>query len=305
MDAVDLFAGSGGFTTGARQAGIDVRWAANHCPVAVRYHSLNHAGTSHSCQDLHQADWTTVPQHDLLLASPCCQGHSHSRGKDRPHHDASRSTAWAVVSCAEYHRAKAFVVENVPEFLDWGLFPAWSSAMAALGYTLSTHVIDAADCGVPQNRVRLFIVGTRGKAFTFSKPKVVQQTAGDIIDFDSGRWTKVRKPHRAIATLRRVKNGRRTFGDRFVMPYYKSGSGLTGRSLDRPLGTVTTLDRWAVVDGDRMRMLTVEEYRKAMGFPQGYKLPTNRRDSIKLLGNAVPPMMAKEVVKQVVNFMKR
>jgi len=67
--------------------------------------------------------------------------------------------------------------------------------------------------------------------------------------------------------LQRVANGRRSCGDRFIVPYYGSGSGTTGRSLDRPLGTITTLDRWAPVDGDRMRMLRADECRAAMDFP--------------------------------------
>jgi DNA (cytosine-5)-methyltransferase 1 len=95
---VDLFAGLGGFSTGATQAGARVVWAANHWRAAVDLHAANHPGTEHACQDLHQTDWSTVPAHDILLASPACQGHSHARGKERPHHDAQRSTAWAVVS---------------------------------------------------------------------------------------------------------------------------------------------------------------------------------------------------------------
>ena len=126
---VDLFAGSGGFSEGGRQAGVKVLWAANHCPIAVDCHSRNHHGTEHACQDLHQANWSLVPRHSLLLASPCCQGHTRARGKDKPQHDASRSTAWAVVSCCEYHRPREFIVENVPEFREWALYPAWQSAM--------------------------------------------------------------------------------------------------------------------------------------------------------------------------------
>lgn len=36
--------------------------------------------------------------------------------------------------------------------------------MNALGYSFAPHVIDAADHGVPQHRVRMFLVGTRSKA---------------------------------------------------------------------------------------------------------------------------------------------
>ena len=121
--AVDLFAGAGGFTAGAPQAGVRVLWAANHWEAAVQVHADNHPDTEHSCQDLQQADWSRVPAHDILLASPACQGHSRARGTDRPHHDATRSTAWAVVSCAEFHQPRVIVVENVPEFCRWHQYP--------------------------------------------------------------------------------------------------------------------------------------------------------------------------------------
>ena len=158
--AIDLFAGAGGFTEGAHLAGVDVLWAANHWKSAVDVHAANHRDVIHSCQDLEQADWTKVPSTDLILASPACQGHSKARGKERAHHDATRSTAWAVVSAAEYHRPKAWIVENIPDFLDWDLYPAWAMAMEALGYFTAHHVVDAADLGVPQHRQRVFIVGT-------------------------------------------------------------------------------------------------------------------------------------------------
>ncbi|WP_419606333.1 DNA cytosine methyltransferase, partial [Thiolapillus sp.] len=111
MRVIDLFAGAGGFSTGATMAGARVVWAANHWRSAVIIHKANHPDAVHVCQDLHQADWSQVPEHDVMLASPSCQGHSHARGKDRPHHDASRSTAWAVVSAVEHHRPPFVVIE--------------------------------------------------------------------------------------------------------------------------------------------------------------------------------------------------
>ena len=298
--AVDLFAGAGGFTLAAESAGVRVLWAANHWPAAVEVHASNHAGVEHACQDLHQTRWETVPAHDLLLASPCCQGHSRARGKERPGSDVSRSTAWAVVSCVEYHRPRAVIVENVPEFLSWVLFPAWSAAMNALGYSLAPHVIDAADCGVPQHRERLFIVATRSASpLDLGRPSLEHQPVAGILDFDAGQWSPVETPRRSPATLRRVAAGRARFGARFVMPYYGSGSGLTGRALTRPLGTVTTRDRWALVDGDRMRMLRVDEYRAAMAFPAGYHLPATRHEAIHMLGNAVSPPHAAWVIRRL------
>lgn len=297
ITAVDLFAGLGGWSTGARMAGINVLWAANHWPDAVEWHSANHPDTIHACQDLHQADWAAVPAHDLLLASPCCQGHSKARGKGagNPQHDASRSTAWAVVSALEFHRPAAAVVENVPEFTRWALYPAWEHAMRSLGYQLAPHVVDCADLGVPQNRERLFLVCTRSRAPLFLPlPKREHVPADSFIDFAAGRWSPVAKPGRATATLARIENGRLQHGERFVFSYY--GNSRSGRDLRRPIGTITTRDRWAVVDGERMRMLTADETLRAMSFPANTRRPENHRLTVHMAGNAVPPVAGMEII---------
>jgi len=302
MNCIDLFAGAGGFSTGASMAGCNVVWAANHWPDAVEWHSRNHPGAMHICQDLHQADWSQVPKHDLMMASPCCQGHSKARGKAKgnPQHDASRSTAWAVVSAAEYHRPPLILVENVPEFLDWQLYRPWELAMNALGYQVAPHIIDAANHGAPQNRVRLFLVITKSSnPLMLLLPHQDLIPARSFIDFEEGKWSSVEKPGRALATLQRVASGRKANGDRFLMPYYKSGSGLTGRSLDRPIGTITTLDRWAIVDGDRMRMLSRWECRAAMSFPDTYQLPDNHRLAVHLMGNAVCPVPVSHIINEL------
>lgn len=295
MKAIDLFAGAGGFSEGARLAKCPVVWAANHWRAAVDIHAANHPDTLHVCQDLHQCDWTQVPAHDVLLASPACQGHTRARGKERPHHDATRSTAWAVVSAAECHLPRAFVVENVPEFARWSLYPAWCSAMNTLGYALAPMILDAADHGVPQNRRRLFVVGTRSKhPVELALPRRQHVAASNVIDINAGSWSRVDREGRAYWTLERIRAGRLRHGERFLVAYYGNETG--GRSLDRPLGTVTTKDRYAIVDGDRMRMLSADEYRKAMGFRDKYLLPERHSEAVFMLGNAVPPPMARDVI---------
>lgn len=299
MKGADLFAGLGGSSEGARQAGVEVVWAANHWQPAVNAHALNHPEAIHVCQDLHQADWSLVPKHDVMMASPCCQGHSKARGRKagNPQHDASRSTAWAVVAAAECLEPPSIIVENVREFLEWSLYPSWKSALEALGYSVAPHVVDCADLGVPQNRIRLFIVCTKSKNPLFlNLPKLPHKGADTFIDFTKGKWSLVNKPRRAIATLERVKAGRKRFGDRFLMPYYGNGSGLTGRCLSRPIGTITTRDRWAVVDGDRMRMIIGDEVMAGMSFPEHYQRPNSHQLVVNMAGNAVPPLAMCEIL---------
>lgn len=298
--AIDLFAGLGGWSTGARATGVQVLWAANHWPEAVKWHAANHPNTEHACQDVHQARWEQVPAHDILLASPCCQGHAKARGKKsgNPEHDASRSTAWAPVSALEFHRPQAAVIENVPEFTDWVLYPAWLQAIQALGYQAAPHIVDCADLGVPQHRVRLFMVLTRSKApLMLQLPQERHVPAASFLDFEAGRWSQIEKPGRAQATLDRVRNGRQRFGDRFIMPYYGKGSGTTGRDISRPIGTITTLDRWALVDGDRMRLLSANEALAAMSFPAETLRSDNHRLTMHMAGNAVPPLAGQRVIE--------
>jgi DNA (cytosine-5)-methyltransferase 1 len=295
MKAIDLFAGLGGWTEGARLAGVEVVWAANHWRAAVEAHKANHPEVVHVCQDLHQANWLEVPRHDVLLASPSCQGFTKARGKERPHHDTARATAWAVVSCAEVHRPEVIVVENVVEFQQWELWPVWREAFRRLGYSASLQVLDAADFGVPQNRERLFVVFTRSRApMELKFPERAHVPAAAILEAVPA-GTPVRRL--CARTRERVRNGRRAHGSRFLVSYYGSARG--GRSLARPLGTVTTLARWALVEGERLRMLTVTENRRAMGFREDYGLPVNQRLAVHLLGNAVPPPLAAGVLDAI------
>lgn len=297
VKAVDFFCGGGGATEGAEQAGCEVVAAANHSPTAIEIHAANHPRTKHFCQDLQQMDFSLLPHFDLLLASPACQGHTHARGKERPHHDATRATAWAVIAAMELWLPEAAVIENVPEFLKWKLFPAWCAALVALGYAVSPHLLDAADFGVPQHRKRVFVVLTKSKhPLELRLPRRDHVPASSFIDFNAGNWSLIEQPGRSAATLARIKAGRAAFGDQFIAPYFGNGSGLTGRSLSRPIGTITTRDRWAVIDGDRMRMVTVDEARAAMSFRPEYKLPVNKRDAMHMLGNAVCPLVERDVI---------
>jgi DNA (cytosine-5)-methyltransferase 1 len=297
MYSVDLFAGVGGATIGTLLAGARVLAAANHWPLAIEYHSKNHPEVEHICQDLQQLNWAEVPAHDLLWASPSCIGHTKARGKEKKHHDEARSTAWAVVSCAEYHRPNFVIVENVQEFLKWELYKPWLYAMKTLGYSHSESILNSADFGVPQERIRLFVIFSKSEhPFKFRPPRRKHQPASSIINWGH-TMSDIYKPDRSPKTISIVEKSREELGDTFVFPYY--GTTALGKPMSRPLGTVTTRDRWGLVCGDKMRMLQVDEYKRAMGFPTNYILPNVRKDAIHLLGNGVVPKKPEEIIKQI------
>ena len=278
MDAIDLFAGAGGFTTGATAAGVRVVYAANHWRAAVDAHAANHPDVTHACQDLHQADWHKLPRHDLLLASPSCQGHSRARGKDKPRHDAARSTAWAVVSCAEVHRSPFVIVENVPEFLTWGplgvdgrplaskkgaIFAKWVETLEAMGYRVEWRILNAADFGAATSRRRLFVQAAKGRrAIHWPDPTHARKPESDGLFADRKPWRAARevidwgltgesifgrKRPLSPNTLRRIEAGLKKFGGANAEPFLialrhmanAEGDGRGCRSLDVPTPTVT------------------------------------------------------------------
>ena len=304
MIAVDLFAGWGGFTLGAERAGCRVAWAANHWPLAVEAHAANHPRTTHSCQDLRQADWTTLPEYDLLLAAPACQGHSQAAqpgragsGRTRRHHDALRATAWAIVDCVDVTEPAAIVVENVPDFRRWRLYPQWRDCLEYLGYSISEHMVVASRLGVPQRRRRLFVVGLRGKpALRVDAPRGREPAFGPCVDWRAGNWRPIAGASAAVR--RRIANGRKRHGDRFLTQHVSNHPGV---GLDEPIRTITTKDQWAVVRGRMYRPLTIRENARGMGFPDDYAWPTGatRGDAVRGLGNAVPPAVGEWITTQV------
>jgi len=297
LAAIDLFAGWGGFTQGAQRAGVEVVWAANHWPLAVEVHSSNHPRVEHVCQDLRQANWSVLPRYELLLAAPACQGHSSaSRSRRRPYHDAMRATAWAVVDCVEVTLPRAFIVENVPDFRAWNLYPLWLRALQQLGYATSETIVRASHLGVPQRRDRLFVIGARGtRPIHLTIPEVTEPAFGPFVDWSAPGWRSIREAQ--PAARRRIDAARARFGRALVQHV----TGHRGISLDEPIRTVTAKDQWILIDDDRYRPLTMREIARAMGFPESYVWPEHlpRWAVVRGFGNAVCPPVATTVVAQV------
>jgi len=90
----------------------------------------------------------------------------------------------------------------------------------------------------------------------------------------------------------------------FLVEYYGNGYS---NSVDKPLPTVTTRDRFALVVPEafpfgldiRFRMLQPRELAAAMGFPPDYEFAGNKTETTKQIGNAVPVNLAKALTKQL------
>ena len=314
MRGCDIFSGAGGSSAGARAAGIDVVAGIDMCGTATATFRANfpdaHVVTSR-LEDVRVDEFKEqAGPIDVLLASPECRNHTCAKGA-APRDESSRATAMEVVRYARALEPRWLVLENVVYMRPWSRYGELKSRLRELGYRLNELTLDASDFGVAQRRRRLFLVGDRERTPVLSLPKRRgrRRSVRSVLD-PTGTWktSPLFTARRAKATLERARRGFEALGGKasFLLVYYGTDGCGGWQSLDRPLRTITTVDRFALVEHDgatwRMRMLQVPELKRAMGFDDDFILPVGtRRDRIRLLGNGVCPPVMETVLRSLVS----
>ncbi|MDI6099232.1 DNA cytosine methyltransferase [Actinoplanes sp. NEAU-A12] len=163
---VDLFAGCGGITEGFRLTGRYVNVAAVELEVDAASTYAENFGEDHIYQGS-IVDWlrdgTDVPEADVVVGGPPCQGFSNlgARLEDDPRNELWRE----YVRVLALIRPKAFLIENVPGFLQSRQFTDLEAETEEGGsladYVLEKDVLVAADFGSAQVRRRAIVIGTR------------------------------------------------------------------------------------------------------------------------------------------------
>jgi DNA (cytosine-5)-methyltransferase 1 len=98
-----------------------------------------------------------------------------------------------------------------------------------------------------------------------------------------------------VPTITTARGGAIGVAQPFIVEYYGNGQP---RTISDPLPTVTTHDRFALVEPQhngidiRFRMLCAGELAAAQSFPRDYIFTGNRGEIVKQIGNAVCPLMA-------------
>lgn len=316
--AFDIFAGVGGSSCGARMAGVEVVAAVDAWQLARETYLDNFNDVRfyrRKCETLSAPQvLRDVGPVDLIIASPECTSHTCARGNGE-RSELSRMTAFQVIKFARVLRPRWIVVENVIQMRSWERYEEWLAALRALGYKINEQVLNSADFGVPQSRKRLFIIcDLETEPPEVQAPQINVQAARHIINVNGTyEYSPLRTNRRAEATLQRAERALAALGPEtpFLLVYYGTDGSGGWQSIDIPLRTITTLDRFAYVrprqDGQHeMRMLQVPELMKAMGFPDDYKFERgSRRDNIKLLGNAVCPPVMEAIIRTVIRTENR
>lgn len=161
MRMIDLFAGAGGITEGFVRAGFRPVLAVERDRAAAATYAVNfgeHASTS----DIAELPDDSFPRAEAVVGGPPCQGFS-ALGKRNP--DDPRNRLWReFVRVVALSRPRAFVIENVPQFLksdQFDMLHSWTVDGPLRDYGLASGVLNAADYGVPQRRRRAIVIGLR------------------------------------------------------------------------------------------------------------------------------------------------
>ena len=310
--AIDLFCGAGGSSIGARNAGVEMVGAVDGWDMATLTYADNFPGAKRNVIKARLDDesgahlFKRIGKVDLIIASPECTHHSVARG-GRARCEESRRSGWHVMPFIKAFEPRWVVLENVTPMRNWDGFDDLMLALD-VDYHVISQTLNASEFGVPQARKRLFIMCDR-----LRKPEKIvptmgaQRTAASVLD-PQGTWAAgpLYRPGRAAATLSRAEAaiGALGRGKDFLVLYYGSDKAGGWQPLDRPLRTVTTLDRFGLVqwqDGEpTFRMLQVPEIKRAMGVEDMILNQGSRRDRIKLLGNGVCAPVMEHVIRSLI-----
>ena len=309
---LDIFCGGGGSSWGARAAGAEIVGGIDAWDIATKTYAANFGEDTGIHRTLVETGRLPVADQlgsiDLILASPECRSHTCARGSGE-RDESSRRTARYVFRFARKLKPRWIIIENVVHMRNWDGFGGLLAEAEGLGYHVHSQVLDASTFGVPQKRRRLFLICDREEIPTPVTPPrgTPRSVKGDVVMWD-GPWRSRRLygTGRADATIEKAERAIDALGRRtpFLIVYYGSDGAGGWQTIDGPLRTVTTIDRFGLVtwvgNVPMLRMLQPPEIQRAMGFGKEYQLPYgSRRDRIRLLGNAVCPPVMTAVVTSV------
>ena len=139
--------------------------------------------------DISKVDWKTASPCDLLTYSSPCQDFSNA-GLQKGGEEGSgtrSSLLWECRKAIEELKPKYLLMENVKALVSKKFAPtflAWVETLNKLGYTSYYRVVNATNCGVPQNRERIFVVSVLGdhKPFHFPMPIPLEKRLKDVLE---------------------------------------------------------------------------------------------------------------------------
>ena len=164
-------------------------------PFAIQAHNaLYPQYADRNAGDISKVDWTEQPDFELFTYSfPCTDISNAGLQKGLSEGSGTRSgLLWECRKAIEAKMPKYLLMENVKALLSEKFKPEfykWRDYLTSLGYESYTKIINATECGVPQNRERVFMVSILGehKPFHFPDSFPLEKRLKDVLEDDVDR----------------------------------------------------------------------------------------------------------------------
>lgn len=315
VTVISLFSGAGGLDLGFEQAGFEIVFANEFDKTIWETYEKNHPCQLNK-QDIRKIDISTIPEADGIIGGPPCQSWS-AAGAQKGLEDERGQLFYNYIQVLKEKKPKFFVCENVPGLLfkkNEMVLRSFLNSFIEAGYNVSITKVNAEDYGAPQDRERVVILGFRkdlgiDPKLTLKKIKKVslQEAIYDLMGTEVAALDKNKANPAAIVPNHEYFTG--SYSSMFmsrnrVRSWEETGYTVqaSGRQCQlhpqapkmKKIGT----DEFAFVEGKEKlyRRLTVRECARLQGFPDDFIFYyTNVDDGYKMIGNAVPVQLAKQI----------
>ena len=317
---MDLFAGAGGMSLGFDNAGFKNLLAVEFNKDFAETYKKNFPRHNLIVDDIKNVteqqiyDIIKNEKVDVIIGGPPCQGFSIAGNIGRNFIDDDRNRLFKeFVRFVKIIKPRVFVLENVAamERHDKGkTIKEIVSSFKEIGYDIKYKVLNAVNFGVPQERRRIFIVGTLGEN-NFEYPQEINKivTVKDAIDdlpkLENGEiseipnHTAMKHSAQMLEKMSYVSDG----GNRNDIPENlrpKSGDSRKYIRYDskKPSFCVTG-DMRKIFHYSQNRALTCRELARLQTFPDSFVFLGNTGKVQQQIGNAVPVLLASKIALQV------
>lgn len=283
---IDLFCGIGGFRYACNRSfeklGIEGECVFSSDIDEYARESYNANFGEYPSGDITKIDEKDIPNHDLLLGGFPCQPFS-IIGLGKGFNDTRGTLFFDIARILKEKKPKAFVLENVKRLVGHNggkTFATIMNVLKDLGYYVDYKVLNALDCGLPQKRERVVIVGST-KPFNMKWPEKIAdgKTLKDILETDVPK-----KYFASDAIINKRKAMHKSDYELSVWHENKAGN-ISSYPYSCALRAGASYN-YLLVNGERR--FTPRELLRLQGFPDSFKIVVNDAQIRKQTGNAVP-----------------
>lgn len=177
LTVLDLFCGGGLGAIGIIKAGFNISQAIDNNKYAVDTYN-NNIGNHCILGDIRKIDIDSIPDTDIIMASPVCKSFSFAGNYKGFEDDKYGDLPHYFVKYVEKKKPKAFVFENVKGIISKKFINEFNNMveyLESLDYCISYKIVNSYYYGVPQLRERLIMVGLKSKYGIYDFPKETEE----------------------------------------------------------------------------------------------------------------------------------